>query len=114
MAPDEEGTASESAPTLPPPEAFDTIDLPHDEVAHDPAQEVADDIDKLVHEAAQEEAAHSPKSASRKKRVPRGPGCASCGPVNRNVDPEVMRRSKVLAKRRTRSLGFLGSDERRR
>lgn len=97
-------TPPEASNPPPPP---DTIDLPEDERE----QEVCDEIDKLVDEAKRA-AADPPKPTSTRKRTPRGPGCASCGPVNRNVDPDVMRRAKRLAKGRSRSLGFLGSDER--
>ena len=68
-------------------------------------------IEEVVDQLVEDEIKATPSS---KKRVPRGPECTACGSINRNVDPDVMRRARGMAKKPSRSLGFLGSDDKRR
>lgn len=41
--------------------------------------------------------------------------CSACGVANlRDLDPDLVKRARMLAKKRTRSLGFFRTDEKRR
>lgn len=57
----------------------------------------------------------SSASESRKKGKSAG-GCSACGPMAniRDIDPDLVRRARMLATKRSRSLGFLKADEKPR